>query len=64
MVKSYSNRRGQKQLTRVNIANGIFVQKSYPIKDTYTKEMQKSYASEIRNVDFSSGSQATDTINK
>lgn len=64
MLKSYGKSKSGKELTRVNIANGIFVQKYLPIKDNYLKEIKQLYNGEVRNLDFTNGIEATENINK
>lgn len=56
--KSYS-------LAKINIANGIFLQKELKIKSSYANESEEYYNSQAINVDFAKDGQATvDLINK
>ena len=50
--------------TKVKLANGLFVQKNVPIKDTYEQNLKKYYNGSATSADFTNGNEATDIINK
>jgi serine protease inhibitor len=46
------------------LANGLFVQKNHPIRDTYIQSLKKYYAANATNVDFAAhADRATEVIN-
>jgi len=49
--------------TKIAIANAIYVDKGYDLKDSYKSEVGKYYKAEIANLDFSKGSEALKEIN-
>ena len=48
----------------VKVANSVFVQKGLRLKESYLQATKNYYKNEPQQVDFSSGSEATDTVNK
>lgn len=49
--------------TKLCIADAIFVNQGWPLKDTYKAAVGKYYLSEVTNLDFSNGDAALKTIN-
>lgn len=49
--------------TKLSIANAIFVNKWYDLKDSYKSTVGKYYQAEVANLDFSDGAGALKTIN-
>ena len=49
--------------TKLSIANAIFVNKWYDLKDSYKSTVGKYYKAEVANLDFSDGAGALKTIN-
>ena len=49
--------------TKLTIANAIFVDKGYPLLDTYESALQKYYAAEVDNLDFSDNAATLNRIN-
>ena len=49
--------------TKLSIANAIFVNKQYSLKDSYKSTVGKYYQAEVANLDFSDGAGALKTIN-
>lgn len=48
---------------QVNVANGLWRQQGFPLRDSFIKTARQSYRTELGEVDFSNGS-ARDTINR
>jgi len=62
MIDSLSSKKGQD--FKINIANAIWVQDKFKLKNYYTETVKKDYNSEIRNLDFVDSPDASrDTIN-
>ena len=49
--------------TKLSIANAIFVNKQYSLKDSYINTVGKYYQAEVANLDFSNGAGSLKTIN-
>ena len=49
--------------TKLSIANAIFVNKQYSLKDSYKSTVGKYYQAEVANLDFSDGAGSLKTIN-
>ncbi|KAL6590236.1 hypothetical protein ACP70R_050159 [Stipagrostis hirtigluma subsp. patula] len=49
--------------TKVELANGLFVQEGFPVKETYKKRLVDYYNGTAQNVDFKKGSESTNLIN-
>mgnify|MGYP002623847772 CR=1 FL=1 len=49
--------------TKLSIANAIFVNKPYSLKDSYINTVGKYYQAEVANLDFSNGAGSLKTIN-
>lgn len=49
--------------TKIAIANAIYVDEGYDLKDSFKSEVGKYYNAEIANLDFSKGSEALKEIN-
>lgn len=49
----------------VSIANGVFLDKGYPLVSSYAQGLQSHYSGAVENVDFANQPvEATNTINK
>ena len=49
--------------TEVNIANGLFMDKSFPFKSEYVKSMQKVFGAETKNLDFKNRQAVVNEVN-
>ncbi len=49
--------------TKLNIANAIFVDDGWPLKETYVSNVSRYYQAEVANLDFSDGAGSLNTIN-
>jgi serine protease inhibitor len=49
--------------TEVSIANGLFLDKTYPVKDEYVKSMEKVFGAEVKNLDFSNQQSVFNEVN-
>lgn len=62
MIDSLSSKKGQD--FKMNIANAIWVQDQYKLKNYFVETVKKDYNSEVRNMDFVNSPEASrDTIN-
>lgn len=52
-------------ISEVTMANGMYVQQGYPVKENYVKLIKLLYEGNVTNLDFSRNAQgATDSINR
>ena len=50
--------------TTINLANAIFVDDGWPLKDSYVSSVGKTYSARIANLDFSKGEASAKVINR
>lgn len=50
--------------TTINLANAIFVDDGWPLKDSYVSSVGKTYSAKIANLDFSKGEASAKVINR
>lgn len=50
--------------TEISIANGLFLDKPFPIKDDYITSMKQTYGAEVKNLDFNDKQTALKEVNR
>jgi serpin B len=62
LLTSYSKLKNKVE-TRIELANVLFVDETFDIKDDYQSMLKQSFLTEVRQVDYSNGKESEDTIN-